>query len=224
MDSLSSPKWKNQLHSALGKTWLTSWDMREQQNCIFASTYLTMTEMMTFTVNSRSRELWTSQNVQPLHGSLVYLLKRRGMSWLFLRHRKTNLFWSQSTTSFSIIGDTASSSFSLLSTIQWTNAECRLMRRWLLHKNVECKEDDGTWRVRSAAQNRECACGMGWEQDRNKIAHGAMGWIWELVWRPDWVKYWITYWILHTCATRSGQSSHCAGSTFSKWRLPQASH
>jgi hypothetical protein len=27
----------------------------------------------------------------------------------------------------------------------------------------------------------ECACGTGWEQDTNKIVHGAMGWTWELV-------------------------------------------
>jgi hypothetical protein len=33
--------------SLIAKTWLTSWGMWEQQNCILSSIYLTMTEMMT---------------------------------------------------------------------------------------------------------------------------------------------------------------------------------
>ena len=39
--------------SPIAKTWLTSWDMWEQQNCILSSIYLILTEMMTFTANSR---------------------------------------------------------------------------------------------------------------------------------------------------------------------------
>jgi hypothetical protein len=69
----STRRWATSL---ITKTWLTSL-MRHvgAAKLHFPSTYLTMTETMTFTVNSRIRELWTCQNVWPLHGSLVYLLK-----------------------------------------------------------------------------------------------------------------------------------------------------
>ncbi len=47
----SSRRW---IASLIAKTWLTSWDMGwEQRNCILSYVNLTMTEMMTFTDNSR---------------------------------------------------------------------------------------------------------------------------------------------------------------------------
>jgi hypothetical protein len=89
--------------SLTAKTWLTSWDMWEQQNCILSSINLTtMTEMMTFTANSR-----------------ISLSGDKNFS-------KANL-----PTSFSIIGDT-SSLFSLFidHPVQWQwllpeNGECK---------------------------------------------------------------------------------------------------
>jgi hypothetical protein len=46
----SSQRW---VASLLAKTWLTSWNMSEQRNCILSYVNLTMTEMMTFTANGR---------------------------------------------------------------------------------------------------------------------------------------------------------------------------
>jgi hypothetical protein len=56
--------------SLIAKTWLTSWDMWEQQKFILSSTYLRMTEMMTFTANSRislSRDNTFPEPIYQLH-------------------------------------------------------------------------------------------------------------------------------------------------------------
>jgi hypothetical protein len=48
------------------------------------------------------------------------------------------------------------------------------LRMWNVRRTMAPEEWDLQHKI-------ECACGTGWEQDRNKIAHGAMGWTQELV-------------------------------------------
>jgi hypothetical protein len=63
----SSQRWAASL---IAKTWLTSWDMWEQRKFILSSTYLRMTEMMTFTANSRislSRDNTFPEPIYRLH-------------------------------------------------------------------------------------------------------------------------------------------------------------
>jgi hypothetical protein len=60
--------------SLIAKTWLTSWDMLEQQNCTLSYVNLTMTEMMTFKANSRislSGEKTFLKPIYQLHSQLL---------------------------------------------------------------------------------------------------------------------------------------------------------
>jgi hypothetical protein len=47
-----------------------------------------------------------------------------------------------------------------------SNDDCSL-RMWNVRRTMAPEEWDLQRKI-------ECACGTGWEQDRNKIAHGAM--------------------------------------------------
>jgi hypothetical protein len=139
-----------------------------------------MTELMNFTVNSRIRELWTCQNVWPLHMGASYICSSEEEC---LDHScdagRPNFSEANLPLHSQSLGTQAAHSVSYrpssgpMLNVGSCNDDCSL-RTWNVRRTMAPEEWDPQRKI-------ECACRTGWEQDRNKTAHGAMGWTWELV-------------------------------------------